>query len=152
MVIALAGVAEVTVASKRTEEGMRMGDEIEAIRKEGPFTQQQVADRLGLKLATYLSYRRGYIQVTPNTLKKWANALDVPAAELAHRLGIELCLTIADASALRRELATLLPDAGAAQMEATVRELAKLPPHLRDQWMQMARINMRGIQADARES
>lgn len=149
MAVTYAGVA---VVSGRTEEGMRMGDEIDAIRKEGPFTQQQVADRLGLKLATYLSYRRGYIQVTPNTLKKWANALDVPAAELAQRLGIDHCLLGADASSLRRELAAILPDAGAAQMEDTVRELAKLPTHLRDQWMQMARINMRGIQDEARES
>lgn len=145
-------IAEVLVASKKTADGIRMGDEIEAIRKEGPFTQQQVADRLGLKLATYLSYRRGYILVTANTLKKWANALDVPAAELAQRLGIDHCLLGADASSLRRELAAVLPDASAAQMEATVRELAKLPPHLRDQWMQMARINMRGIQDEARES
>lgn len=145
-------LAEVLVASRKTDEGMRMGDEIEAIRKEGPFTQQVVAARLGLSLATYLGYRRGYHRVTPNTLKKWAHALDIPAAELAKRLGIDLCLTGADASSLRRELAALLPDAGAAQMEATVRELAKLPPHLRDQWMQMARINMRGIQDEARES
>ena len=149
MVVAL---AEVLVASRRTDEGMRMGDEIEAIRKEGAFTQQQVAGRLGLSLQTYLGYRRGYHKITPNTLKKWANALDVPAAELAARLGIDHFLLDADASSLRRELAALLPDAGAAQMEATVRELAKLPPHLRDQWMQMARINMRGIQDEARES
>lgn len=123
MAIAL---AEVIVASRRTDEGMRMGEQIEAIRKEGPFTQQQVADRLGLKLASYLGYRRGYTKITPNNIQQWANALDYPVVKLANRLGIPLPAQ-ADASGLRQELAALLPDASAADLDGYVRDLASLP-------------------------
>lgn len=127
-------VAEVIVPPRRTPEGIVMGEEIEAVRKEGPFTQQQVADRLGMSLQGYLNYRRGYGKLTRNTLPKWAKALDVPITDLARRLGIDL-LTDADpeATALRRELAALMPDADAAEIDDMTRRVAKLPASERRQ-------------------
>lgn len=104
-----------------------MGEVIETIRREGPYTQVQVAERLGLSLQGYLGYRRGYHKITPNTVKKWAQALDVPVVELAQRLGIELFGDI-DASGLREQLAVLLPDASAAQLDELARRLALLKP------------------------
>lgn len=120
-------LAEVIVASRRTDEGIRMGEEIEAIRKEGPFTQQQVADRLGLSLPTYLHYRRGYTKISPNNIKRWADALDYPVVKLAARLGILLPAT-SDAVGLRQELTALFPDASARELDGYVRDLATLPP------------------------
>jgi len=120
-------LAEVVVASRRSEEGIRMGEVIETIRREGPYTQQQVADRLGLSLQGYLGYRRGYQLVTPNTVKKWAQALDVAVVEFAQRLGIEL-FGDTDASGLREQLAVLLPDASATQLDELARRLALLKP------------------------
>lgn len=127
-------VAEVIVPPRRTPEGIKMGEEIEAIRREGSFTQQQVADRLGMSLQGYLNYRRGYGKLTRNTLPKWAKALDVPIADLARRLSIDL-LTDAepDAPALRRELAVLMPDADAAELDDMARQIAPLPASERRQ-------------------
>jgi len=84
--------AEVTLVSGKTADGVRMGEAIEAIRRERGLTQQQVADALGLKLSTYLSYRRGYIQIrpTPAILQKWAGALDISVVSFARRLQIPL--------------------------------------------------------------
>jgi transcriptional regulator with XRE-family HTH domain len=129
--VALA-LAEVVVASRRTEEGVRMGEEIESLRKEAGFTQKEVADRLGLALQTYLGYRRGYMRVSPNNLRKWAQALNHPVAEVASRLEVDL-LTEAAASGLRQELAALLPDADAAELDDLTRRLATLPPSDRRQ-------------------
>lgn len=127
-------IAEVTVPPRRTPEGIRMGEEIEAIRKEGPFTQQQIADRLGMSLQGYLNYRRGYGKLTRNTLPKWAKALDVPIAELATRLGIDLLVdAYPDATKLRQELAALMPDADAVEVDDMVRQLAPLPASERRQ-------------------
>lgn len=147
MATAIAEVMQV-VATRRTADGVRMGDEIETIRKEGPFTQQQVADRLQMSLQGYLGYRKGYQRVTRNTIQKWANALDVPLVELARRLEISL-LAEPDASGLRQQLAALLPDASAAEMERTVRELAQLPPHLREKWFEMQRWVLNGLRTDS---
>lgn len=145
MAIAWAEVMSVPVSEKpeRTPEGIRMGNEIEAIRKEGPFTQQQVADRLDLRLSTYLGYRRGYTMVTRNTLPKWAHALNYPLVQLAERLGIDL-LSDVDASGLRQELAVLLPDAEAAELDELARDLATLPPFDRRQVLDGWRDHMTG--------
>lgn len=122
-------IAEVAVASRKTADGVRMGGELEAIRHESGFTQQEVAERLGLALSTYLSYRRGYLRITPtpSALKKWAHALGISVADLASRLQIDL-LTETEAQGLRQELAQLLPDADAAELEDLTRRLATLPP------------------------
>lgn len=142
MAIALAEVTR-TVASRRTDEGIRMGEELEAIRKEGPYTQQEVADRLGMSLQGYLGYRRGYQRVTPNTVRKWADALEVPVSELARRLGISL-FTDMDASGLRQELAAILPDADAAELDDLSRRLSTLPPSDRRQILEMWRDHLDG--------
>lgn len=127
-------VAEVTMPPRRTPEGIRMGEEIEAIRREGPFTQQQIADRLEMSLQGYLNYRRGYGKLTRNTLPKWAKALDVPITALARRLRIDLLIDAdPEAPALRRELAALIPDADAAELDDIFRRLSALPPSDRRQ-------------------
>lgn len=131
MAVAYVEVVEV-VASRRSPEGIRMGEILEEIRREGPYTQLEIAARLGMSLPGYLGYRRGYQRVTPNTLRKWAEALGVPVAELAKRLGIGL-LTDADASGLRQELAAILPDADAAELDDLARQLGTLPPADRKQ-------------------
>lgn len=122
-------VAEVVaaVASRKTDEGVRMGLELEALRRERGLTQQEVADRLPMSLEGYRNYAKGYGRISRNTLPKWARALDIPAPELAKRLGIEL-LAEPDASALRQQLATLLPDANAAELDDLARKLATLSP------------------------
>lgn len=131
MAIAVAEVMAV-VASRKTEDGVRMGLELEVIRRERDLTQQQVADRLPMTLEGYRNYAKGYGRVNRNTLPKWAKALDLPAAELARRLGIEL-ISEPDASGLRQELAALLPDADAAELDDLARRLATLPPSDRRQ-------------------
>lgn len=121
-------LAEVMVATdRRTEEGIRMGEEIEAIRKEGPYTQKQVAERLGLSLQGYLGYRRGYTLVTPNSLRKWAKALNVPVRDLARRLDVDV-VGEPDATGLRQQLAALLPDASAEQLDRIAHRLTLLSP------------------------
>ncbi len=92
MAIALAGVVSVMAPRKsaKTEDGVRMGNEIEAMRKEAGLTQQDLADRLEMTLQGYLNYRKGYGRVSPNSVTRWANALKVSPSQLADRLRIEL--------------------------------------------------------------
>lgn len=142
MAVAIFEVVSV-VADRRTEEGRRMGDEIEAIRKEGRFTQVQLAERLGLSLQGYLGYRRGYTQVTPNTLRKWADALVVPVAELAQRLRIDLIGDV-EAAGLHQQLAAILPDADATELDDLARRLGTLPPEDRRQVLEGWRDHLTG--------
>lgn len=107
-------VAEVMrgVASKKTAEGVRMGNELEKVRIERGLTQQDVADRLVMSLQGYLGYRKGYSKVTQKSLIRWATALGMPPARLAKRLGIEL-VVCESPDDLRGQLAALFgPDRG----------------------------------------
>ncbi len=117
-------VAEVVVAApRRSPESLQMGEGLEVIRRERGLTQQEVAERLGMSLQGYLNYRKGYGRVNRDTLPRWASALDTPIPELARRLGIEL-LVESDASGLRQELAAILPDADAAELDDLTRRLS----------------------------
>ena len=126
MAVALAEVGAV-VASRKTDEGVRMGAILESLRREQGLTQQELAARLPMSLEGYRNYAKGYGRISRNTLPKWASALNIPVPELAQRLGIAL-LTEPDASALRQQLATLLPDANAAELDDLARKLATLSP------------------------
>jgi transcriptional regulator with XRE-family HTH domain len=143
--IAVAEVA-VAVAPRRTEEGVRMGEELEAIRRDRSLTQQQLADRLGMSLQGYLNYRKGYGRVTRNTLPKWAKAFGVTVADLASRLKIDL-LAEPDASSLRQQVAALMPDADAADVDDLVRRLATLPDSDRKQVLDGWRDHLTGRRA-----
>lgn len=102
MAVALAEVGA-AVASRKTDEGVRMGAILESLRREQGLTQQELAARLPMSLEGYRNYAKGYGRISRNTLPKWARALNIPAPELAKRLGIEL-LAEPDASALRQQL------------------------------------------------
>ena len=86
MALAVAEVVK-SVASRKTEDGVRMGLELERVRREQDLTQQQLAERLPMTVEGYRNYAKGYGRVTRNTLPKWAKALNVPIADLARRLG-----------------------------------------------------------------
>ncbi len=146
MAVAIAEVMR-PVASRKTEAGIRLGAELEKLRGERGLTQKQVSERLGMSEEGYRNYVKGYGRITRHTLPRWAAAFDTPIPEMAARIGLGL-LTETNASGLREQLAALLPDASAVQMETTVRELAKLPPHLREKWFEMQRWVMTGLRSD----
>lgn len=141
-------VAEVSriVPSRKTEEGVQMGEELERIRLERGMTQQDVADRLGMSLQGYLGYRKGYIRVTQKNLARWATAFGVPPAKLAERLRIELVVAESPGT-LREQLAALFgPDAGE-EVERLVREMAGMPEHDRRQLIEFWKYQMKGRNA-----
>lgn len=120
-------VAEVAVGPRRTTEGIRMGEELEVVRRERGLTQQELADRLGMTLQGYLNYRRGYGRVNRNTLPKWARALDMPIPELAERLG--------EVGTITRDVLVVTEDLHGADLAAVVygpnrwgRSLVRLNP------------------------
>lgn len=52
---------------------------------------------------------------------------------------------------LRTTVAEIVGPARADQVDGIVRELATLPPHLQDRWLDMARVAMIGLRAQPRE-
>lgn len=139
MAVAIAEVATVVATRRATPEGIKLGKELEKLRLEKlaadrQWTQKYVADRLGMSEEGYRNYVKGTGRITRHTLPKWANAFDVSIPDLAGRLGIDL-LTDADpdAPALRRELAALMPDADAAEIDDMTRRVAALPASERRQ-------------------
>jgi transcriptional regulator with XRE-family HTH domain len=121
-------LAEARSTNRKTDESVRLGVELERIRRDRGLTQLELAERLGMSVEGYRNYAKGYGRVTRDKLPRWARALEMPIPELARRLGISL-LTEPDASGLRQELVTLLPEATADGAERLVRDLAELAPN-----------------------
>jgi transcriptional regulator with XRE-family HTH domain len=126
-----------------------MGRELASLRRGRELTQAQLAERLGLSVEGYRMYEKGYTRVRADNLPRWARALGMPAPALAVRLGILLGVD-PDASALAREVATLLGPDEADEIDAIVRELAPLPPAARRRALDMMRVSVRLITTDAR--
>lgn len=117
---------EVVVASRKSDRASEMGQEIARLRKERGFTQAALAGRLALSLEGYRMYEKGYSRVRAEAIPKWARALDMPAPELAARLGIELGVE-ANASPLARQVAAILGPERGDMIEQIVNEIADLP-------------------------
>ena len=94
-------------------------------------------------------YEKGYTRVRADNLPRWARALGMPPPALAAQLDIPLGVD-PDASALAREVGTLLGPDEADEIDAIVRELAPLPPAARRRALDMMRVSVRLITADAR--
>lgn len=61
---------------------MHIGETIVAIRKEKGMSQAELAQKMGVKPQTISQYERGIKNPKPSTIKKFADALGVDAAEL----------------------------------------------------------------------
>lgn len=61
---------------------MHIGETIVAIRKEKGMSQAELAQKMGVKPQTISQYERGLTHPKPATIKKFADALGVDAAEL----------------------------------------------------------------------
>lgn len=65
----------------------RAGKYIKERREDLKMTQVQLADRVGIKYFTFVSQvERGDTRVPPESLHKWAAALDLPIAEFSKKL------------------------------------------------------------------
>lgn len=130
MATAIAEAVRVVV-TRKTDDGVRMGEEIESVRRESGFTQQEVADRLGMSLQGYLGYRKGYSKVNQRNLKQWAKALDMAPDKLAERLGIDIVMS-PRAGDLRQALTGALGPDKAEILEDVVDEIKEWPESEQD--------------------
>lgn len=135
--------------SRKSAEVARMGRELASLRRGRGLTQARLAERLGLSVEGYRMYEKGYTRVRADNLPRWARALDMPAPALAAQLDIPLGVD-PDASALAREVGTLLGPDEADEIDAIVRELAPLPPSARRRALDMMRVSVRLVTTDAR--
>jgi transcriptional regulator with XRE-family HTH domain len=73
---------------------MTVGDRIKAARKQAKLTQQEVADKIGIKAQTFQKYERGERNPKIETIQKIADALEIDASDLydavPDRKGLEL--------------------------------------------------------------
>ena len=73
---------------------MTVGDRIKEARKRANLTQQEVSDKLGIKVPSYQQYESGKRNPKRETLQKIAEALEVDAFDLygdePDRKGLEL--------------------------------------------------------------
>ena len=73
---------------------MTVGDRIKEARKRANLTQQEVSDKLGIKVPSYQQYESGKRNPKRETLQKIAEALEVDASDLydavPDRKGLEL--------------------------------------------------------------
>lgn len=126
MAVAIAEVLAPVASRAKTQRGIALGLELEALRRERGLTQKQLADLLDMSEEGYRNYAKGYGRITRDTLPRWSKAYGMTIADLASRLKIDL-LAEPDASNLRQQVAALMPDAEAAEVDDLVRRLATLP-------------------------
>lgn len=118
-------LAELDLPSRVTPEGQRIAQVFKELRSEARLTQEEAAERAGLTLAGYRPYEQGKRQLRTEQFKTFADAFGVPTSVLADRLRLTPAEPGGD---LRHELATLLPDVDAAELDDLTRRLATLPP------------------------
>lgn len=126
MAVAIAEVAAPVASRVKTQRGIELGIELEKLRRERGWSQKALADRLVMSEEGYRNYAKGYGRITRDTLPRWANAFEMTVADLASCLKIDL-LAEPDASSLRQQVAALMPDADAGEVDDLVRRLATLP-------------------------
>lgn len=85
---------------------MTVGDRIKEARKRANLTQQEVSDKLGIKVPSYQQYESGKRNPKRETLQKIAEALEVDASDLY------------DAAPDRRSLELVAPHPGPDPREA----------------------------------
>ncbi|MCU0438056.1 MAG: helix-turn-helix domain-containing protein [Raineya sp.] len=61
---------------------MKIGDKLLSLRNEFKLTQQEVADKLGIKQSTYHRWENGKTQPTIDFLPKIAEAYNIPITDL----------------------------------------------------------------------
>lgn len=126
MAVALVEVLAPVASRPKTQRGIELGTELEQLRREREWSQKHLAERLGMSEEGYRNYAKGYGRITRDTLPRWSRAFEMTVADLASRLKIDL-LAEPDASNLRQQVAALMPDAEAAEVDDLVRRLATLP-------------------------
>lgn len=134
-------VAEMTLAA-RTPEGLRIAAVFKQLREDASLTQEQVAERAGLTLAGYRPYEQGKRQMRTEQIEVFAKAFGVSRSILAERL--RLADPDAGDMSVRQQLAELIPDADAIELDAMVHQLATLPPSDRRQILEMWRDHLSG--------
>lgn len=60
-----------------------VGNAIRTSRKQHKYTQQQVADKVGIKRSLYSQYERGACSIALRTWLEIANVLELDAAQIA---------------------------------------------------------------------
>lgn len=61
---------------------LEIGDKVRDLRKRAMFTQQELADRSGVGVNTIIRVERNQVEPHSRTIRKLAEALDVPPSEL----------------------------------------------------------------------
>ncbi len=61
---------------------MEIGERIRKLRKKKSITQEQLADKLGLKRAIISKYENGIVDINLSTIKKIADILEVSTTDL----------------------------------------------------------------------
>jgi len=138
-------IAEITLAAK-TPEGLRIAAVFKELRESAGLTQEQAAERAGLTLAGYRPYEQGKRQMRTEQIGVFAEAFSVSRSTLAERLGVSF-----DPAAIALEdriYRTLGPERAhiAGRIFDTV---VDLPPDLQDKALEMMRVSVMGVRADA---
>jgi DNA-binding XRE family transcriptional regulator len=76
--------------SKVTEGGKDLAKVLREVRELRGWTQREVAERWGMTVDGYRPYEQGRRQLRLSQIKRLAEALDIPEAELAERLGMKM--------------------------------------------------------------
>lgn len=147
MAVALwpAGVTGVRLLADQGLVGEHVARVLRATRSEQGMTQLQVATRLGMTVDGYRPYERGVRQLRTHHIPKFAHALGLSAAELAHRLGLRDEPGVPESDALRHAARATVGAVSGDELAELVADLVLLQPSERVLPLRAARLIAGGM-------
>lgn len=118
---------EVFVSGRRSEEMIRRGALLRALRQEVGRSPAEVAQFVDLSVEGYRMYEKGYVRIRQEFLPKLALALDMQVGAVARRLEMPMLHEVEKGTSLFVQVAAILGPEKADMVEQIVSELADLP-------------------------